>query len=89
MRLLAPVTSLNAQAVECSTAKAAPTETAQDTKPAVQLHATGTLDETEIQKAGTAIQRLHQVTLVTHRQKVEITFVNQRLLKQSWKTLPA
>ncbi len=70
MRLPAPVTDLNAPAVDCSTAKAASTDTAQDTKPAAQPHATSTMDAIEIQKPDTAIQRLHQVTFGTQTEGV-------------------
>ncbi len=54
-RLPVPVTALDAPAIDCSTAKVAPAETAQDTEHAMQPHATSTLDAIEIQKPDTAI----------------------------------
>ncbi len=60
-----PVRATSAPAVDCGTGKGALAETAQDTKPAVQSRATTTVDVDEIQEAGTAIQRLCQVTTGT------------------------
>ncbi len=51
--------------MEYSTAQAAQTGTTQDTKPAMQPHATSTLDATKTQKRNIAIQRPHQATLGT------------------------
>ncbi len=74
--------------MECSTAQVAPTETAQDTKLAVQPHATSTLDATKIQKPATAIQRLHQATLGT-RTEDENSLYKPEITEAILKTLPA
>ncbi len=75
-RLCEPVTALNAPAVDCGTAKAAPTETAQDTKPAAQplLLTRWTQLRCRSQRL---LSRGFTRLLLALRQKVKIAYMNQ------------
>ncbi len=60
-----PVKATNTLTVECSIRKTTPTETVQDTKPAVQSQATNTAVKDETPGTETTISRLRQVTTGT------------------------
>ncbi len=61
--LPAPETTRSVQAVNCSTAQAASTETVQDTKPEMQPHAASPPDIIEAKETDTGIQRPSQAML--------------------------
>ncbi len=80
--LPAPMTARSSQAIDCRLVQSAPIETAQDTKPAMQPHATSTWTLLRPREQTLLSRGLTSLRLAL-RQKMRVNHANQRQLKQT------